>query len=309
MTHPARTIAILPVREGLLPSGALEAVTEAGGTALVIGSAVRSTLEELEAYVDAVIWAEVGSFAPATWARALALNLAEMRAVVLPASPDGRDLAPHIAAALEWPLIAGAVEVHQSTVVVARHGGLVLETLLIDAPFVATVVPGVIEPAERAGNVHTSFLDLELAFQTDGHHLDTESLGVTEPDASSLDLSESKRIIAGGAGLQSAAAFQQLKEAGAAIEASVGGTRVVMDKGWIDFDRQIGTTGVMVNPDLYIALGISGAVQHTAGLGEPDHIISVNNDPYCPMMAMADLALVTDAPQFLTEFLRLTKQL
>ncbi|NLA35039.1 MAG: electron transfer flavoprotein subunit alpha, partial [Actinobacteria bacterium] len=60
-------------------------------------------------------------------------------------------------------------------------------------------------------------------------------------------------------------------------------------------DRQIGTTGVVVNPDLYLAFGISGAVQHTAGLGHPDHIVSVNTDPHCPMMAMADLAVVADA--------------
>ncbi len=83
------------------------------------------------------------------------------------------------------------------------------------------------------------------------------------------------------------------------MQASVGGTRVVMDWGWIPFDRQIGTTGVMVNPDLYIALGISGAVQHTAGLGEPKHVIAVNSDPHCPMMSMADLAIVTDAPEFI----------
>ncbi len=68
-------------------------------------------------------------------------------------------------------------------------------------------------------------------------------------------------------------------------------------------ERQIGTTGVNVSPSLYIALGVSGAVQHTAGLGSPDHVISVNLDPHCPMMAMADLALVCDGPEFLKELL------
>jgi electron transfer flavoprotein alpha subunit len=75
----------------------------------------------------------------------------------------------------------------------------------------------------------------------------------------------------------------------------------VTDAGWVSHDRQIGTTGVVVDPDLYLSFGISGAVQHTAGLGHPEHIISVNTDPHCPMMAMADLAIVADANATLDE--------
>ena len=118
-----------------------------------------------------------------------------------------------------------------------------------------------------------------------------------------MDLAESARIVGGGAGMMVsptgtdsvARRFAQLVDIGAAIGASMGATRVVTDAGWVGHDRQIGTTGVVVDPDLYLAFGISGAVQHTAGLGHPDHIISVNIDPHCPMMAMADLAVVADA--------------
>lgn len=73
------------------------------------------------------------------------------------------------------------------------------------------------------------------------------------------------------------------------------------DAGWIPFERQIGTTGVAVNPRLYLAFGVSGATQHTTGLGHPDHIVSVNLDGSCPMMAMADLAIVSDARAVLDE--------
>jgi len=76
---------------------------------------------------------------------------------------------------------------------------------------------------------------------------------------------------------------------------SMGATRVITDNGWVGHERQIGTTGVVVDPDLYLAFGISGAVQHTSGLGQPAHIISVNLDPHCPMMQLADLAIVADA--------------
>ena len=86
---------------------------------------------------------------------------------------------------------------------------------------------------------------------------------------------------------------------GQAFGASLGATRVVTDAGWTDAERQIGTTGVEVEPDLYVAFGISGAVQHVMGLGPPNRVISVNVDPSCPMMAMADLAVVCDVPALL----------
>ena len=85
----------------------------------------------------------------------------------------------------------------------------------------------------------------------------------------------------------------------------MGATRVVTDRGWVGHERQIGTTGVVVSPELYVAFGISGAVQHTSGLGDPRHVISVNIDPYCPMMQMSDLAVVSDANAVLDELERL----
>jgi electron transfer flavoprotein alpha subunit len=76
---------------------------------------------------------------------------------------------------------------------------------------------------------------------------------------------------------------------------------VATDAGWAPLERQIGSTGVAIDPELYIALGISGAVQHIAGLGQPAHIVSINLDPSCPMMEMADLAIVTDARAVVAE--------
>ncbi len=81
----------------------------------------------------------------------------------------------------------------------------------------------------------------------------------------------------------------------AALGASAGATRVVTDAGWMSYNRQIGTTGVTINPDLYVAFGVSGASQHVGGLGAPDHTVSINTDASCPMTAMANLGLVGDA--------------
>jgi electron transfer flavoprotein alpha subunit len=103
------------------------------------------------------------------------------------------------------------------------------------------------------------------------------------------------------AGADGAAAMRLLADVGAALEASAGATRVVTDAGWMSYDRQIGTTGVAVNPELYVAFGISGAAQHVTGLGAPEHVVSVNTDPSCPMTLMADLGIVADAPAVLAE--------
>ena len=115
------------------------------------------------------------------------------------------------------------------------------------------------------------------------------------PDPATVDLAEAPRIIGGGAGLDGSERMEQLGRVAATLGASTGATRVVTDRGWVPHERQIGTTGVVVNPQLYLAFGVSGAVQHTNGLGAPDHIISVNTDPHCPMMQLADLAVVADA--------------
>ncbi|MBM3800227.1 MAG: electron transfer flavoprotein subunit alpha/FixB family protein, partial [Actinobacteria bacterium] len=124
---------------------------------------------------------------------------------------------------------------------------------------------------------------------------------VLPPDVSTMDLAEAPRIVGGGAGLADAERFSQLAEFARTIDASMGVTRVITDRGWAPHQRQIGTTGIVVDPTLYLAFGISGAVQHTSGLGQPDHIISVNTDAHCPMMQMSDLAIVSDANAVLDE--------
>jgi electron transfer flavoprotein alpha subunit len=116
-----------------------------------------------------------------------------------------------------------------------------------------------------------------------------------------MDLAEAPRIVAGGAGLAQAERYMQLERIATALGASMGATRVITDRGWVEHERQIGTTGVVVDPRLYVAFGISGAVQHTSGLGAPDHIVAVNTDATCPMMQLADLAIVSDANAVLDE--------
>ena len=135
---------------------------------------------------------------------------------------------------------------------------------------------------------------------------DAESIEVLQPEPSTVDLAEARRILGGGAGLvpagaDGAAVMRLLAQVADALGASAGATRIVTDAGWMSYDRQIGTTGVAVSPELYVAFGISGAAQHVGGLGAPEHVVSVNTDPSCPMTLMADLGIVADAPAVLAE--------
>ena len=289
-------IAVIPVRDGVLPVGADEAVAEAGGITIVVGDKAAVAAAEVRT-ATVVRAAEIGAFAPGAWAQALEPVLRDHDVVVLPASPDGRDLAPRVAHALGRPVLAGAVAITADRVMLVRRGGLVAEEHAISGPFVATLVPGVrgVEPAPAAPRVEP----LEIPLSSDVP--DGEVLEVLPPDPATVDLSEAARILSGGAGLGGPEPFALMRKVALALGASYGASRVAADVGWVPQDRFIGTTGVMVDPHLYIALGISGAVQHVTGLGDPDHIVAVNTDASAPMMAMADLAIVTDARALIEE--------
>ncbi len=307
-------IAVIPVRAGVLPPGADEAAAECGGNVLLIGSGTAEAAARLPADASAsgqvaVAVAEAGPYAPCAWAQALAPLLAGDDIVLLPGSADGRDLAPRLAAAMDRPLWAGAVAVSPGRVTVARYSGQVLVEAGIAGPVVATLLPGVagIEPGP-AGTKASAAQPIELTLR---HGHDAEVVELVPPTAATIDLTEAPRVFAGGAGLHDAtgspgsAEFDLLSEVAARVGGSLGATRVAVDAGWAPASRQIGTTGVTISPKLYVAFGVSGAVQHLTGIGAPEHVISVNTDPSCPMMAIADLAVVADAPGVLHELARL----
>jgi electron transfer flavoprotein alpha subunit len=311
-----RPVAVVVARSGQLPPGADEAVAEAGGLAVVCGSGAEQAAASLTAAEQA--WhLETGGLRAASLSSSLCPLLVDVPLVILPASADGRDVAPRLAATLDRALLAGAVRVglvgaqgsQEVEADLARLEDRLLVRTRSAAPVVATLLPGSRTAIARAPAGPPQPLAVAADAASAG---DVEVLDVLEPRAETMDLAEAPRVLGGGAGLvpqgtDDAAArelFTLLSRVGAALESSVGATRVVTDAGWLGYDRQIGTTGVSVSPELYVAFGISGASQHIGGLGAPRHIVSVNTDPSCPMTAMADLGLVTDARELLLELAR-----
>ncbi|WP_217170941.1 mycofactocin-associated electron transfer flavoprotein alpha subunit [Streptomyces sp. AC512_CC834] len=292
-------VAVVVVRGGELPPGADESAAEAGAAALLVGDGTEGARARLSS--ARTVWTVEARLPDAgVLAEVLAPLLARVHTVLLPASSDGRDLAPRLAVALDRPLLAGAVSVAGQGAEVLRHDGRQLVELAATGPFVATLLPGVrgAEPAD--GDPVTYRIEARWPDAPGGTH----TLGTVAPEAGDTPLPEASRVLGAGAGLGGGTAVALLAGVGRILGASVGATRAVTDQGLLPHDRQIGTTGVVVDPDLYLAFGISGAAQHVGGLGSPRHVVSVNTDPHCPMTAMADLGIVADAPAVLAELAR-----
>jgi electron transfer flavoprotein alpha subunit len=306
-------------RAGEPPPGADEAVCEVGGGVLLVGEGTRLALGRLTCARRAWLWETAPGLRPGALSRELAALLTDCALVVLPGSADGRDLAPRLAAELNRPLLAGATRVavtagprgEEVSAVLSRLDGRLEVPVRCPSPAVATLLPGagssvaavpefVLIPAPVSAPASVS----APAFGPD-----VEVLEVLEPDPSTMDLADATRVLAAGAGLirpgtgevAGTAVFDLLVGVAAALRASAGATRVVTDAGWAGVERQIGTTGVSVEPMLYLAFGISGATQHIGGIGAPAQVISINTDASCPMTAMATLGLVADAPAVLRE--------
>jgi electron transfer flavoprotein alpha subunit len=317
-------IAVILVRDGALPAGFDEAVCEADRRALLIGSRAAAAVDGVRRFAR-VVWTldiDPSRVPMSVLASAVAESLHivwEGRAhpenearstpspdgetIVLPASPDGRDLAPHLAYVLGREFHAGATRVSDGSVTVPRRGGLFLSDLHPQSPFVATLQIGIrgADPLSHEESSSADIIEVPQPSIAPATSRTVEHLEIQPPDASTMDLAEAPRILGGGAGLVDSDAFDQLQRIAARLGASMGVTRVITDRGWAEHNRQIGTTGVVVAPELYISFAISGAVQHTSGLGHPDHIISVNTDAHCPMMQISDVAIVADANEVLDE--------
>ena len=330
-------VAIVVARDGRLPVGATEAVAEAGGRVVVVGSGAAGAARDLPGVIHAW-WRETGpGFRPGELAHALARVVGPETLIVLPASPDGRDLAPRLAAATGRPLVArvltanvridkdGNPGVHAS---VARMDDHVLVPVDVRGAAVVTLIGGT-RGAHGGGHggghggAHESVVspgaiieelvsvDLGSTSQSTPDVPDPDLIELVAPHLHTMDLGHATRVLAGGAGMvsglddhQATTLFSVLVHVAAALGGSAGATRVATDAGWTGYERQIGTTGVTVDPDLYVAFGVSGAAQHTGGLGNPRHIVSINTDPSCPMTAMADLGLVADAGDLIDELAR-----
>lgn len=234
--------------------------------------------------------------------------------ILLPATVNGRDLAPRIAARLELGLASdctmvrlndkGLVEATRST-----HRDKVYQTVALTSrpPLIATLRPGavgVIKP-DSTRQAEVKVLSLNL----DQSALRMKVLHTRKADPATIDISEAELVVSGGRGIGTAQNWRLVEELAAALGASVGGSRMAMDQGWIPTERMVGQTGKSVSSLLYLALGISGANEHLFGIREAKNVIAITKDPGAPILKSAGKAVVGDINEVVPVLIRKLKEM
>ncbi|MBL7149528.1 MAG: electron transfer flavoprotein subunit alpha/FixB family protein, partial [Candidatus Cloacimonetes bacterium] len=173
-------------------------------------------------------------------------------------------------------------------------GGNILATIVTPnhLPQMATVRHKVMDPLEKDDSRTGKIIKEEIDFSNLKD--DTKYLGFTKDETQMVNLTEANVVVSGGRGLKNQENFALLKELAKALGGGVGASRAAVDAEWITYPHQVGQTGKTIKPTIYIAVGISGAIQHLAGMQSADYIIAINKDPDAPIFKVADLGLVGD---------------
>ena len=294
-------------KDGKLKKASREALSigrklaEAAGGDLVAFATDASAADEAGRYgAKKVYVAAIPAYTTEAFTSALAQVVKDVQPSVLlfAGTSNGRDLAPRVAARvnagvasdvdrLEW--VDGKLRARRPV-----YSGKVFATVdVTSTPAIATTRPNAFVVEEAGGgaaevvNVSADTSDRVKVAET------------KVPEAGELSIAEADIIVSGGRGLKEAENFSYIRDLAHAIGGAVGASRATVDAGWIDHQHQVGQTGRVVSPNLYIAAGVSGAIQHLAGMSSSKHIVAINKDPEAPIFRVADLGVVGDLFQIL----------
>ena len=298
-----------PARSALeLATGASELASQSGGSAVALaygqGAAAGAAALGAQGATRAVVLGDEDrpaiTYAPAAVAVARDGGLA----VLAPATPNGRDLAAALVGLLDLPafgpvrairVVDGVVETEQATL----QGSVITTARPADGaptPSVVLVLPNTFTPAE-GGSGEADVVEAPAPAES---ALARASVAEShEAEAKVVNLEEATIIVAGGRGVGGEEGFGPLRDLAEAVGGAVGASRAAADAGWIPYQLQIGQTGKVVKPSLYIGAGISGAIQHRVGMQTAEHVVAINKDPDAPIGEFADLFVVGDLFQII----------
>ena len=289
--------------------------------AVLLGHNIEGEVEKIFHYgADKVILVDnpiLENFATEPYTKAITevIKTFDPEIMLFGASSIGRDVAPRVASRVKTGLVADTTGLRMAkteaelakeaemgnkeperALLMTRpaFGGNIMATLMCPRtkPQMATVRPGVMKMIAKDEARVGELVKFDVNF-TDAD-MNIEILEVVKSEHAHVDLTEAKLIVSGGRGVGSAAGFDVLYDVADALGAEVGSSRACVDAGWIAKDRQVGQTGKTVRPELYMACGISGAIQHVAGMENSELIIAINKNESAPIFEVADLGIVGD---------------
>ena len=286
-------------------------------TAVLIGSDVKGLVDVLAEYgADKVIVVddpELKEYRTEPYAHALASVINEFKPdiMLVGATAIGRDLGPRVSARVhtgltadctqldigDFPMVAipGKEQKHNQLLMTRpAFGGNTIATIACPdfRPQMATVRPGVMQKAERVAGAKAEVIEFNPGFTPDNKYV--EILEVVKAVSDVADIMDAKILVSGGRGVGSPENFKLLEDLADALGGTVSCSRAVVDSGWKPRDLQVGQTGKTVRPQVYFAIGISGAIQHVAGMEESDLIVAINKDENAPIFDVADYGIVGD---------------
>lgn len=299
-----------------LRKGSLEALTRARKLAEALVAKVAGVLlaegpapvEEARGYVDTLYVAELGPYTAERWAAGvLEAAKAGAKVILAPSSRQSRAYLGRVAYALKAGLLEDTLDswTEGEWVYATRYAYLnrVTQKVRSGLPAVLTVKPNTTPLAEPLGGQGEVVALSVPSVPT------VEVLERVQEEKKGVSLTEADVVVTGGRGMGSAEAFQKVEELALLLGGAVGATRAVVDAGWRPYAEQVGQTGKTVQPSLYIALGVSGAVQHLAGMNKSKFIVAVNKDPEAPIFKQADYGIVGDVHQVLPALIQAVKKL
>ena len=286
-------------------------------TAVLVGSGVKALADELAAYgADKVIVVddpELKEYRTEPYAHAISsvINKYKPEIFLVGATAIGRDLGPRVSARIHTGLTADCTQLdigdfpinpipgkeqkhNQLLMTRPAFGGNTIATIACPdfRPQMATVRPGVMQKAPKVEGAKAVVEEFNPGFTPDSKYV--EILEVVKSVVETVDIMDAKILVSGGRGVGSAENFKMLEDLADALNATVSCSRAVVDAGWQVTDLQVGQTGKTVRPNVYFAIGISGAIQHVAGMEESDIIIAINKDETAPIFDVADYGIVGD---------------
>jgi electron transfer flavoprotein alpha subunit len=285
-------------------------------TAVLLGDKTDHMASELAAYgADKVIVAEhplLNHFTTDAYTKVICelANERKPEVIFVGATYLGRDLGPRVSARLATGLVADCTSLdvdseNNNNLLMTRpaFGGNIMATIVCGdhRPQMATVRPGVFEKLSRDTNRSCKIEKVTVNLTEDD--IRTKTLEVVKVAEVLADIADANIIVSGGRGVGAKENFAVLEELATTLGGVAGGSRAAVENGWVDKSLQVGQTGKTVRPNVYIACGISGAIQHLAGMQESDYIIAINKDASAPIMKVADLAIAGDYSKVLPELI------